>query len=167
MSVVPQGQNSVIFFLCFLWHGCLSSVLLTGPWLSTHDLTLIFVNMFEIILRKFYSRQELSLLLSNPVAKPELKAFQAPSKCMDQFGSQSQPVYFTADPRFNNIMCSFISIFLGRKSRLLPTHSLPPGNLMGGKRFPPLELAKLHPVSYPWLFTESTYLTIRLKNSVK
>lgn len=84
--------------------------------------------MFEIILREFYSRQESSLLLSNPVASPEPKAFRARSKCMDQCGSQSQPVYLTADPRLNNLMRSVISIFLGGKSSLLPTHSLPPGN---------------------------------------
>lgn len=113
---------------------CLSSILLSGPWLSTHSLPLIFVNMFEIILREFYSRQELSLVLSNPVASPELKASQAPSNCMDQYGSQSQPGYFIADPSLINLMHSIISIFLGGTSSLLPTHSLAPGNFKKKKR---------------------------------
>lgn len=147
----PSRSKSVIIFSCFLSHGVFEFCF--AHW--TLVVNTIFVNKFEIILREFSSRQELILSLSNPVASAEPKAFQAPSKRMGQCGPQSQPVYFTANPRPNNLVRSVVSIFLGGKLCSLPNHSLPPENFWREEKaifwrpFLPLELVMFHRESSP------------------
>lgn len=170
MTVVPQGQNRLFSFHASFHMACLSSVLLTGPWLSTHCLTLILWICLRLYWGSFIPDRNWFCLykssgrywtesISRPLQNARISVGLRVSLSILQL---------IQDPI--NLVCSAISIFLGGKSSPLPTHSLPPGNFGWDEKALVLEAfpatwdsnappCVLSLVPSAGLFTENTYLT--------
>lgn len=156
MTVVPQGQNRLFSFHASSHMACLSSVLLTGPWLSTHCLTLILWICLRLYWGRFIPDRNWFCLyqIQWPVPnRKHLRPLQNARISVDLRVSLSI-LQLIQDPI--NLVRSAISVFLGGKSSPLPTHLCHQETLDGRKRhlfwrpFLPLEIPMLHRVSSPW-----------------